>query len=106
MMITRVISYYISMALSGVITLTYHGMLMRRKRLRLAADIAEQNELPAEQTELSAEQAEIANPEQAGDTLASEQPLPELEDKPAQQKEQSEPEQKVQILSENDETTK
>ncbi len=106
MMITRVISYYISMALSGVFTLTYHGMLMRRKRLRLAADIAEQNELPAEQTELSVEQAEIANPEQAGDTLASEQPLPELEDKPAQQKEQSEPEQKEQILSENDETTK
>lgn len=32
MMVTRVISYYISMIISGVITLTYHGILTRRKR--------------------------------------------------------------------------
>lgn len=31
MMVTRVISYYISMALSGVITLVYHGVHIRRK---------------------------------------------------------------------------
>lgn len=31
MMVTRVISYYVSMALSGVITLVYHGVHIRRK---------------------------------------------------------------------------
>ena len=33
MMVTRAISYYISLILSGVITLAYHGHLIRRKKL-------------------------------------------------------------------------
>ncbi len=38
MMVTRVISYYIRMAVSGVITLAYHGSMIRRKNVEPPSD--------------------------------------------------------------------
>ena len=38
MMVTRVISYYIRMAVSGVITLAYHGAMIRRKNVEPPSD--------------------------------------------------------------------
>ena len=41
MMVTRVISYYLCMALSGVVTLVYHIRLMKRKRQEIPREKSE-----------------------------------------------------------------
>ena len=41
MMVTRVISYYLCMALSGVVTLVYHIRLMKRKRQEIPSEKSE-----------------------------------------------------------------
>ena len=44
MMVTRVISYYLCMALSGVVTLVYHIRLMKRKRQEIPREKSENEE--------------------------------------------------------------
>lgn len=44
MMVTRVISYYLCMALSGVVTLVYHIRLMKRKRQEIPREKSEDEE--------------------------------------------------------------
>ena len=44
MMVTRVISYYLCMALSGVVTLVYHIRLMKRKRKEIPREKSEDEE--------------------------------------------------------------
>lgn len=51
MMVTRAISYYISLILSGAITLTYHFLIMKRKKNTIIAEQAETAECEEEHGE-------------------------------------------------------
>ncbi|MBO5046130.1 MAG: flippase-like domain-containing protein [Clostridia bacterium] len=75
MMVTRAISYYISLALSGVITLTYH--VVKLKKDSKAPPVEEEEDAQVENPSPEQMQTEESSPEKTEEGAQVENPSPE-----------------------------
>ena len=69
MMVARTLSYYMRMALSGVVTLSYHGAIVRRKRRAvLEAEACIESAPQVSDDEISVQNGAIRQETEGGDT--------------------------------------